>query len=143
MAKLYEKPIQDTQKEFNQAEVLEIAKSEKIASFKAYDEHVLKNGGWFWTDIWVEIDGKKGKAWHINSPEKVKTYDNLPTEDGYYLLDEFGLPKEKCLESNKDARRFWRNDKFSGLLRRVGDNVWQGVFADGRPSDRRRVLVEE
>jgi hypothetical protein len=143
MAKLYEEPIKSVKTEFDQAEVLEIAKKKKLASFEEYDKYVLKNGGWFWTGIWVEIDGKNGKAWHINEPENKKTYTNLPIDDGYCTLDEFGMPKEKCLKSNKDARYFWRLTKYSGLLQRDVVIGGQLVNAVGRPSGRHRVLVEE
>jgi hypothetical protein len=140
MTKLYEKSGQNR---FNPSEVLELAKTKKLASFDKCDKYAIKKDGKLWTGIWVEIDGMNGKAWHINRPKKIKTYTNLPEKPDWFVLDEFGMPTEKCHRSNKDARYFMRAHKYSGLLRRGDDGGWLDVGAYEGPSYHLGVLVEE
>lgn len=133
MLKQFERETKQMKTEFSQEEVLEIAKKHEIASFAEIDGYVMKNGGWFWTGTYAEIDGKNGKAWHINNPKKIKKYDNLPLENGWYLLDELGVPIEKSSRENKKARYFIRAEKYRGFF-------WRG-YGDFGYNNRRYVLA--
>ncbi len=70
----------------------------------------------------INDDGKDQKMIHVPDQSNIKTVQNFPAEDGWYLTDDtFMIPTGKQISSSKkDVRHLWRTDKKVGLLVRSG-----------------------
>lgn len=124
-----EKPVE---KKVNQAEVLELAKTRRVATIAETNEYVSKNGGWMRSGTWIDYDGENAVAYHLHSPkEKIKL--KLPIKDGECSIPELGIEKIYLL----------RLKKYSGLLVRDGYFYGRVVDADYGPDDRCGVLVQK
>ena len=78
-----------------------------------------------WTGTRVEYKGTDCKVIEHGKTHRMK----MPEKDGWYEVNEFGLPFGKPSESsNPNARYLWRIGEYSGLLSRWGD--W--CYDDGR-----------
>jgi hypothetical protein len=74
-----------------------------------------------WTNTKVEIKGE-----HCKITELGKTVEKtIPTKNGWYEQDEFGLPFGKASSrDNPDARYLWRTKEYSGLVARGDDGFY-------------------
>ncbi len=139
-----------SERRLTQAEVVELAKTERIATPKEADAHVMKKGGAFWTSLWIEAKAgaKTARAWLLHEGEKSAITIPFPPR-GYYLPGKFGIPNGKpCKESDPNARYLSRysNTDYSGLVARWGGwlgYLRRGVYCNDDPSVRLGVLVQK